>query len=175
MTWARSSKKSCLRLNIDFFVVSDSLSVNDGSQSMHGQYVPLGGLMPQYGSLAPGPPSQFQNDPFYQSQSQLISASGGSGYPPASLAPGAPIGSSVGSVGSTGSIGDEGGSAGSAGAPGPPPIQFQCPKRPNHGSEGRPIQLRANHFKVAINNINKNIQHYAIDIQPDKCPRKVNR
>lgn len=155
--------------------IFDSLSVNDGSQSMHGQYVPLGGLMPQYGSLAPGPPSQFQNDPFYQSQSQLISASGGSGYPPASLAPGAPIGSSVGSVGSTGSIGDEGGSAGSAGAPGPPPIQFQCPKRPNHGSEGRPIQLRANHFKVAINNINKNIQHYAIDIQPDKCPRKVNR
>lgn len=51
--------------------------------------------------------------------------------------------------------------------------QFQCPKRPNHGNDGRPIALRANHFQVSIPG--GTIHHYQIDIQPDKCPRKVNR
>lgn len=55
----------------------------------------------------------------------------------------------------------------------PAVIQFQCPRRPNHGSEGRPILLRANHFKVTIPG--GFIHYYNIDIQPDKCPRKVNR
>lgn len=139
---------------------------------MHGQYHPLGGLMPQYG-LAPGPPSQYPNDQYFQSQQgSIIQASGNSGYPPQSLAPGAPITGSAGSVGSAGSIGEEG-SAGSGGPMGPPAIQFQCPKRPNHGLEGRQISLRANHFKVGMPS--SMIQHYGIDIQPDKCPRKVNR
>ena len=35
--------------------------------------------------------------------------------------------------------------------PGPPaPSDFQCPSRPNHGMDGRPILLRANHFQVTI-------------------------
>ena len=28
--------------------------------------------------------------------------------------------------------------------------EFQCPKRPNHGMDGRPILLRANHFQVRL-------------------------
>ncbi|KAI1709334.1 piwi domain-containing protein [Ditylenchus destructor] len=60
------------------------------------------------------------------------------------------------------------------GAPAPPALpQFQCPKRPNHGVEGRAIVLRANHFKVTIPG--GTIHYYNVDIQPDKCPRKVNR
>ncbi|KAI6226677.1 Protein argonaute-2 [Aphelenchoides besseyi] len=51
--------------------------------------------------------------------------------------------------------------------------QFQCPKRPNQGTDGKQICLRANHFQVQI--AAKNVQFYAIDITPDKCPRKVNR
>lgn len=50
---------------------------------------------------------------------------------------------------------------------------FQCPKRPNQGTEGKSISLRANHFQVQV--AAKHVQFYAIDIQPDKCPRKVNR
>ncbi|KAI6190974.1 Protein argonaute-2-like, protein [Aphelenchoides bicaudatus] len=50
---------------------------------------------------------------------------------------------------------------------------FQCPKRPNQGTEGKTIALRANHFQVHV--AAKHVQFYAIDIQPDKCPRKVNR
>nr|CAD2157536.1 unnamed protein product [Meloidogyne enterolobii] len=55
----------------------------------------------------------------------------------------------------------------------PSTIQFQCPPRPNHGTEGRPILLRANHFKVT--NSGGYVHFYAVEIQPDKCPRKVNR
>ena len=36
-----------------------------------------------------------------------------------------------------------------AGPVGGPPADFICPARPNHGMEGRPIQLRANHFQVS--------------------------
>lgn len=69
--------------------------------------------------------------------------------------------------------------AGGVGAAAPLPPQppalpmFQCPRRPNHGVEGRSIVLRANHFKVSIPG--GTIHYYNIDIQPDKCPRKVNR
>lgn len=64
--------------------------------------------------------------------------------------------------------------------PPPQPVQptpelpvFVCPRRPNQGVEGRPIMLRANHFQ--INMPRGVIHHYDITIQPDKCPRKVNR
>ena len=50
---------------------------------------------------------------------------------------------------------------------------FVCPRRPNLGREGRPIMLRANHFQISIPR--GYIHHYDISIQPDKCPRKVNR
>ncbi|KAF1767277.1 hypothetical protein GCK72_007236 [Caenorhabditis remanei] len=72
----------------------------------------------------------------------------------------------------------------SGGAPGPPAasvtsslarsgVQFSCPRRPNHGVEGRAILLRANHFSVRIPG--GTIQHYNVDVMPDKCPRRVNR
>uniref|UniRef100_A0A0K0DJA5 Protein argonaute-1 n=2 Tax=Metastrongylidae TaxID=55271 RepID=A0A0K0DJA5_ANGCA len=52
-------------------------------------------------------------------------------------------------------------------------VQFQCPRRPNHGLEGRSILLRANHFAVRMPG--GTIQHYHVDVSPDKCPRRVNR
>uniref|UniRef100_A0A8R1DKL0 Protein argonaute-1 n=1 Tax=Caenorhabditis japonica TaxID=281687 RepID=A0A8R1DKL0_CAEJA len=52
-------------------------------------------------------------------------------------------------------------------------VKFQCPRRPNHGVEGRAILLRANHFAVRIPG--GAIQHYQVDVAPDKCPRRVNR
>lgn len=50
---------------------------------------------------------------------------------------------------------------------------FTCPRRPNLGREGRPIVLRANHFQISMPR--GYVHHYDINIQPDKCPRKVNR
>lgn len=50
---------------------------------------------------------------------------------------------------------------------------FLAPRRPNHGVEGRPIVLRANHFQVRIPG--GIIQHYEINVSPEKCPRRVNR
>ncbi|XP_064651875.1 protein argonaute-2-like isoform X9 [Lineus longissimus] len=57
--------------------------------------------------------------------------------------------------------------------PGPVACDFQCPGRPNHGTEGRPIMLRANHFQVRMPK--GFIHHYDVSITPDKCPRRVNR
>ena len=155
-----------------------------------GNYGPLGGgIMPNFG-LAPGPPNQqfSHNDLTFPGlppslQTPLIQASGYD-RPPPSLAPGAPIGSGVGGMGVGGSVGGGGagsygsgddGSAGSGGGPPGPPVppQFQCPTRPNIGMEGRAIVLKANHFKVGMPSTN--IHYYQIEIQPDKCPRKVNR
>ena len=51
--------------------------------------------------------------------------------------------------------------------------EFQAPRRPNQGQEGRPILLRANHFQVRIPK--GYIHHYDVSIVPDKCPRRVNR
>ncbi|KRZ78210.1 Protein argonaute-4 [Trichinella papuae] len=50
---------------------------------------------------------------------------------------------------------------------------FLAPRRPNHGIEGRPIGLRANHFQVRIPG--GFIHHYDVSISPEKCPRRVNR
>ncbi|XP_037082882.1 protein argonaute-2-like isoform X2 [Pollicipes pollicipes] len=50
---------------------------------------------------------------------------------------------------------------------------FTAPRRPNLGREGRIIQLRANHFQISMPR--GFVHHYVISIQPDKCPRKVNR
>jgi len=64
--------------------------------------------------------------------------------------------------------------AGSPVALAPPLLsEFQSPSRPNHGVEGQPIQLRANHFQVRVPR--GFIHHYDVSIQPDKCPRRVNR
>ena len=51
--------------------------------------------------------------------------------------------------------------------------KLRCPKRPNYGVEGRKINLRANHLQIKIPS--GHIYHYSINIQPEKCPRIVNR
>ena len=50
---------------------------------------------------------------------------------------------------------------------------FNCPRRPNLGREGRPIVLRANHFRIDMPR--GYLNHYQVYITPDKCPRRVNR
>lgn len=68
---------------------------------------------------------------------------------------------------------------GTPGAPGPsalenvPPVLFVCPRRPNIGTDGRLITLRANHFQITMPR--GHLHHYDITITPDKCPRKINR
>ena len=54
-----------------------------------------------------------------------------------------------------------------------PPLDLSPPPRPDFGREGRSIKLRANHFSIRIPPII--IQHYELNIQPDKCPKRVNR
>ena len=54
-----------------------------------------------------------------------------------------------------------------------PPLDLSPPPRPDFGREGRSIKLRANHFSIRIPSIS--IQHYDLNIQPDKCPKRVNR
>lgn len=56
-------------------------------------------------------------------------------------------------------------------APPPDLPVLTCPRRPNLGHEGRPIMLRANHFQITMPR--GFVHHYDVNIQPDKCPRKV--
>ncbi|KAH8021962.1 hypothetical protein HPB51_019606 [Rhipicephalus microplus] len=44
--------------------------------------------------------------------------------------------------------------------------QFSCPRRPNVGTEGRPILLRANHFQISMPR--GFLHHYDVTITPDK-------
>lgn len=53
------------------------------------------------------------------------------------------------------------------------PIKFNFPQRPNVGSLGKSIALKANFFKIEMPS--SEIHHYEIEIKPDKCPRRVNR
>ncbi|CAG2161723.1 unnamed protein product [Oppiella nova] len=64
------------------------------------------------------------------------------------------------------------------GVPGAPSLEnvlpvFLCPRRPNIGTDGRLITLRANHFQITMPR--GFLHHYDITITPDKCPRKINR
>ena len=61
----------------------------------------------------------------------------------------------------------------STGPPQPHLEQAILPRRPGTGKEGRPITLRANHFRIAMPL--EDIHHYDVSIMPDKCPRRVNR
>ncbi|UYV68162.1 AGO1 [Cordylochernes scorpioides] len=84
--------------------------------------------------------------------------------------------------GGGGGGGNSGGSSGSGGsgsgggtivpAIGTEPPHFTCPRRPDIGTEGRHILLRANHFQINVPP--GYLHHYDVSITPDKCPRKVN-
>lgn len=50
---------------------------------------------------------------------------------------------------------------------------FTPPPRPSFGTEGKSIKLRANHFTIQIPK--GYIYHYTVNIQPDKCPKRINR
>ena len=117
----------------------------------------LGGFQsPVGGPLAPGPLVPPLG------QTSLPSLSQSLGMTSLASVPGA-VGAGTGSSTSTGSL-----SPTSDSTP-----HFICPRRPNLGREGRPIQLKANHFQISMPR--GFIHHYLINIQPDKCPRKVNR
>ena len=49
------------------------------------------------------------------------------------------------------------------------------PKRPDHGTVGRPIKLRANFFRLNISPKMTDLYHYDVEITPDKCPKAVKR
>ncbi|XP_041974937.1 protein argonaute-2 [Aricia agestis] len=88
-------------------------------------------------------------------------------------APGAP--STAPATGAAGAVapGAPGIALVAAVAPPPDLPVLTCPRRPNLGHEGRPIMLRANHFQITMPR--GFVHHYDVNIQPDKCPRKVNR
>ncbi|KAI0990300.1 hypothetical protein GJ496_004363 [Pomphorhynchus laevis] len=54
-----------------------------------------------------------------------------------------------------------------------PPNDFCAPLRPGFGKEGRIIPLRANHFSIRVPRIK--VHHYEVIIDPDKCPKRINR
>uniref|UniRef100_A0A1I7RK51 Protein argonaute-1 n=1 Tax=Bursaphelenchus xylophilus TaxID=6326 RepID=A0A1I7RK51_BURXY len=172
----------------------EALTVGDNNNPMY-----MGGIMggpplgPGQYTLAPGPPQMgYQPQmPFTDmyvnqmlgGQSQFGQPGGfdvgtPSGQqsqqprPIGSLAPGAPIGSSQTSQEISSSFSGQG-----LGAPGQPIMgtssSFVAPRRPGPGVEGKQIALRANHFQVQI--AAHEVQFYLVEIQPDKCPRKVNR
>lgn len=85
-------------------------------------------------------------------------------------------GSGGGTTGATSQAVTLAAGAGAGLTTGPPPTEpphFTCPRRPNLGREGRPIGLRANHFQISMPR--GFVHHYDVNIQPDKCPRKVRK
>ena len=49
------------------------------------------------------------------------------------------------------------------------------PKRPSHGTVGRPIKLRANFFQINVSPKLTYLYHYDVEITPNKCPKVVKR
>ncbi|KAE8750333.1 Argonaute 1 [Frankliniella occidentalis] len=98
------------------------------------------------------------------------------GCGPINAPPGGPPVAPAGAVGPPAAVAPPG-ALGPANQPNPPQApelpMFNCPRRPNLGRDGRTILLRANHFQVTMPR--GFVHHYDINIQPDKCPRKVNR
>lgn len=105
---------------------------------------------------------------------------GGAGDGPSGNSPG--MGGSGGGGG--GSAGGSSGGGDGGSRPGgndrhnnTPPTQhsfiFEPPARNSHGTEGRAIALRANHFEITVPH--GFLHHYDVAISPEKCPRRVNR
>lgn len=49
------------------------------------------------------------------------------------------------------------------------------PKRPDYGTVGRPIKLRANFFRLNVSPQLTDLYHYDVEITPNKCPRSVKK
>ena len=101
------------------------------------------------------------------------SASGSGGAPPG----GSGSGSAGGNAGGSPGGGDGSGRPGASDRHNTPPAQypflFEPPPRTSKGSEGRQIALKANHFEITI--VKGFLHHYDVAINPEKCPRRVNR
>ena len=48
-------------------------------------------------------------------------------------------------------------------------------KRPDYGTAGRPIRLRANFFRLNVSSQLSDLFHYNVEITPNKCPLSVKR
>ncbi len=123
----------------------------------------LGGLGSTSGSGDSSPPGSTP-----LSNSNPLRGLTGFGGELSAISPPPPIGGSVTGVGVPGGNGN-----GNTLLVNPDGPHFACPRRPNLGREGRPIMLKANHFQISMPR--GYIHHYHVVIQPDKCPRKVNR
>ena len=103
-----------------------------------------GGAVGGGGGMPPGPP-------------------GGPPGPP-QLPPGAPGGPGGDPYAGAGAGGAGGGPPGGPGGPGAAlQPQFECPARPNFGTVGKRIDLRANHFQIKMPK--DYIHHYDVTIQ----------
>ena len=49
------------------------------------------------------------------------------------------------------------------------------PKRPDYGTAGRPIKLRANFFHLHISSQLSDLYHYDVEITPMKCSQTVKK
>jgi len=49
------------------------------------------------------------------------------------------------------------------------------PKRPDYGTVGRPIKLKANLFRLNISPKLSDLYHYDVEISPKGCPKAVKR
>ncbi|XP_037914677.1 protein argonaute-2 isoform X3 [Hermetia illucens] len=123
---------------------------------------------PQWTSSPPRPPSPSQSQTSFDTLTSPP-APGSSVNPTSVTSPSTQNVTGASAVASASALGVV-----SATLPAQPELPvFTCPRRPNLGREGRPIVLRANHFQVTMPR--GFVHHYDINIQPDKCPRKVNR
>lgn len=86
--------------------------------------------------------------------------------PIGSVAPGSAVGAMANVSGGNGS--DTSGAIETRSVP-----TFVSPRRPDFGVNGYHIQLRANHFQITMPR--GFLHHYDVSIQPEKCPRKINR
>lgn len=145
------------------------------------QMPPIGAQVPGQQPAVPGaPPTTFGLPPMAPlrgpppGQTGQGPPAGAFGIPPGVGGVGVGVGGVVGAVGGP----QQGAPLAGPRIPGegldptPDPL-FICPRRPNIGTEGRPITLRANHFQITMPR--GFLHHYDVTITPDKCPRKINR
>ncbi len=148
---------------------ADGLFSPVGAAFGHAAFVPPQlNLLPPPQSVAPTPQPQPQPPP--QTQSQPTQPPAGAGFRQQP--------NQTGAVANLAPATQSTAAAAVNLAPGAPVLpldqgHFLSPRRPDYGKEGELILLRANHFQVRIPG--GMLHHYEALIQPDKCPRRVNR
>ena len=145
----------------------------------------LASIATQNPTVQPSPPQQINTTTLLQPIQMPTGGTPGpaastltspSTNPPGVIGSGPNVSQNVAGAGanaSSGQGGAQGGPPGSGEAPPPHQPTFTSPRRPNLGTDGRIIPLRANHFQISMPR--GFLHHYDITITPDKCPRKINR